>query len=132
MTSAKTSPKKHAPVRLKPCPHSPNCVSSENDDAGHFIDPISYAGSRDAARARLVSVLAKMPRTRIIEDDGDYIHAECRSFLLKFVDDLEFAMDAKNNLIHVRSAARLGYSDFGVNRKRVERIRSAFTQKVDL
>ena len=115
--------------RLEPCPESPNCVISVGEDASHFIEPFSYFGDRGAARKRLLSILVALPRTRIrISDDGNYIQAECRSFLFRFVDDLEFVMDTEKPLIHVRSAARTGYSDFGVNRKRVEQIRKAFME----
>lgn len=128
MTTAEASAGSAGPDRLKPCPHSPNCVSSVSDDPSHFIDPIVYDEDRDTARKRLLSILSAMPRTRIIASDDDYIHAECRSFLFRFVDDIEFVVDQQAPLIHLRSAARMGYSDFGVNRKRVERIREAFAK----
>lgn len=67
-----------------------------------------------------------MPRTRIVKEDGVYLHAEVRSFLFRFVDDLEFLIDTEQSLIHMRSASRTGYSDLGVNRRRVEHVRKAF------
>ena len=78
------------------------------------------------AQARLKQVLLNEPRTRIVKEEGGYLHAEARSFLFRFVDDVEFMFDADQQVIHVRSASRLGYSDLGVNRRRVERIRRAF------
>jgi len=62
----------------------------------------------------------------IITEEGSYLHAETRSFLFRFVDDVEFMMDTDSRVIHVRSASRTGYSDLGVNRRRVERLRRAF------
>jgi uncharacterized protein (DUF1499 family) len=59
-------------------------------------------------------------------EQGNYLHVEMRSLMFRFVDDVEFSLAASAGLIHVRSASRVGYSDFGVNRKRVERIRAAF------
>jgi len=67
-----------------------------------------------------------MPRTRIVKEEGGYLHAEVRSFLFRFVDDIEFLIDTEQSLIHVRSASRTGHSDFGVNRRRVEHVRKAF------
>ena len=66
------------------------------------------------------------PRITIVREEEGYMHAEARSLLFRFVDDVEFLLDADNRLIHVRSASRTGYSDLGVNRRRVERIRTAF------
>ena len=67
-----------------------------------------------------------MKRTKIITKDERYIHAEFRSEWFRFVDDVEFCFDEQKNIIHVRSASRVGYSDFGVNRKRVEDIRNRY------
>jgi uncharacterized protein (DUF1499 family) len=69
-----------------------------------------------------------MPRTDIVTLEEDYIHAECRSRIFGFVDDVEFWFDGANGVIHFRSASRMGYSDLGVNRKRMERIRKEFSQ----
>jgi len=82
----------------------------------------------DEALARLKQVLQEEPRTTIVTEEGGYLHAEVRSFLFRFVDDVEFTLDADNRVIHVRSASRTGYSDFGVNRRRVERLRTFFVE----
>ena len=111
---------------LKPCPKSPNCVSSEAVDQEHAILPLVYPGSPEEARARLRRVLGAMPRMTIVADEGDHIHAEARSLIFRFVDDVEFYFPAGEKVIHVRSASRIGYSDLGVNRKRVEEIRRRF------
>ncbi|MRR15961.1 MAG: DUF1499 domain-containing protein [Deltaproteobacteria bacterium] len=113
---------------LKPCPKSPNCVSSEAGDPEHAILPLAYSGTREEARARLREVLAQMKRITIVADKGDYIHAEARSLIFRFVDDVEFYFPAGEKVIHVRSASRIGHSDLGVNRKRVEEIRRRFAE----
>ena len=115
-----------ARAELSPCPDSPNCVSSLASDPRHFIEPIRYTGPADAAMQRLVGIVLAMPRTTRIREEGGYLHTEVRSFLFRFVDDLELSLDVDNGVIHVRSASRSGYSDLGVNRRRVERLRRRF------
>jgi uncharacterized protein (DUF1499 family) len=66
-----------------------------------------------------------MPRTRIVRETADYLHAECRSTLFGFIDDLELNLRPTEGIIAVRSASRLGYSDFGANRRRIERLRAS-------
>jgi uncharacterized protein (DUF1499 family) len=112
--------------RLAPCPDSPNCVSSQATDEKHRIEALRYDGAKEEARERLLKVIKGMERSRIITDDGHYIHAEFTSAFFRFVDDGEFLFDDTGKMIHMRSAARLGYYDFGVNRKRLEAIRLGF------
>ncbi len=112
--------------RLAPCPNSPNCVSTQSTDTKHRMEPIHYTSSLEDARARMERVLRAMPRMTIVNAEKDYIYAECRSRIFGFVDDVEFWFDDKDKVIQFRSASRLGYSDLGVNRKRMERIREAF------
>ncbi len=116
--------------RLAPCPTSPNCVSSQADpqDARHYVAPIPYTGTREAARRRLLEILRHRPRTRVVEVLPDYVHAEVRSRLFGFVDDVEFLFDEHGERIHVRSASRVGYGDFGVNRRRIRELARAFSQ----
>ncbi|MGB5260704.1 MAG: DUF1499 domain-containing protein [Gammaproteobacteria bacterium] len=111
---------------LSPCPSSPNCVSSQAADSGQRVAPLTFTVQPEVAFVRLKQVLEKEPRTKIVREEGGYLHAEARSFLFRFVDDVEFMLDTDNRVIHVRSASRSGYSDLGVNRRRVERIRQAF------
>lgn len=112
---------------LAPCPESPNCVSSQA--AGeHYIEPIKYQASRQHAYDAMMGVLRHMKRVKIITSDENYIHAECRSRIFRFVDDLELYFPENEQIIHVRSASRVGYSDMGVNRKRVEGIRGFFSR----
>ena len=118
----------HVPVglvdgRLRPCPSSPNCVCSQDEDAGHRIEPLRFAGSPREAWDRLQALLVKMPRTKVVSSDDRYLHVEVTTLLMRFVDDVEFLLDETNSVIHVRSASRVGHSDLGVNRKRIEAIR---------
>ena len=114
------------PYSLKPCPSSPNCVSSLAEDAPHRVPPLSWTGELAQAKARLrQAVLAAGDATFVVEADT-YWHLEFRSRVFRFVDDVEFLFDREHRLIHVRSASRVGYSDLGVNRKRVETIRARF------
>ena len=111
-------------ITIPPCPDSPNCVSSApGTDQPHFIEPLRYSGSLEEAKSQLLTIIHAMPRTRIIRDEPTYLRVECTSFLFRFIDDLEFWFDGQEPIIHVRSASRVGYSDLGVNRKRVETIR---------
>ncbi|MBU7582807.1 MAG: DUF1499 domain-containing protein [Nostoc sp. TH1S01] len=110
--------------KLAACPNSPNCVSSQSTDAIHQIAPLTFNTSPEQAIANLKSVIQSLPRTTIITETQDYIYAEFKSALMGFVDDVEFYLDRDANLIHVRSASRLGQSDLGVNRKRIETIRA--------
>jgi uncharacterized protein (DUF1499 family) len=98
-------------------------------DGGHAVQSFAYSGiTSEEARGIVVSILENNKRCRIITLEERYIHAEFRSLVLRFVDDVEFYFPNDISVVHVKSASRLGYSDFGVNRKRVEQIRSAFNQ----
>ena len=112
--------------KLAPCPTTPNCVSTQADDAKKKIEPFPFTGSTADALAKLKRALAALPRTAIITDTADYLHVECTSLIFRFVDDVEFWIDEPNHTIHFRSASRVGHSDFGVNRARMEAIRKAF------
>lgn len=111
---------------LRPCPPSPNCVCSQGADAGHAIAPLRFAGPAPAAWDRLQQVIRASPRTRITEVNDHYLRVEFTTAILRFVDDVEFLLDVPGEVIHVRSASRVGYSDLGANRKRVESLRAAF------
>jgi uncharacterized protein (DUF1499 family) len=114
---------------LAPCPASPNCVSSKATDTEHFTEPLHFTGNASLAWNRLIAALGTESRLSIVEDTGSYLHAEARSLVFRFVDDVEFVLDPEAGVIQVRSASRTGYSDFGVNRRRVERIRKAFSEQ---
>lgn len=113
--------------RLKPCPDTPNCVSSQTTGKA-ALAPFAYRGSHQTAWLRLVKIVSALPRTKITQRTDHYLRAEATSRVFGFVDDIEFLLDENASVIHVRSASRLGYSDLGVNRQRVEQIRSLFAQ----
>ena len=109
--------------RLRPCPDCPNCVSSQEEGEDCHIDPLPADSSATQTMKRLVNAIAAMPDATIVTQSATYLHVEFKSRVMRFVDDVEFLVDVPNELIHVRSASRLGYSDMGVNRRRVEAIR---------
>ena len=111
--------------KLADCPSSPNCVNSQTGDEDHAVAPFTYEGSRQDAFNRLENAVTSLKRTQIVEERDDYLRVECKSAILRFVDDVEFYFP-EENVIHVRSASRIGYSDLGVNRKRVEKLRKLF------
>lgn len=120
-----------APGHLAPCPASPNCVSSEATDDAHRVAPLAYTGDPAAAMRRLRAVIEAMPRTRIVAGSDGALHAEFTSRIFRFVDDVDCIIDPAAGVIHIRSASRVGYSDLGANRARVEAIRSRFASTDD-
>jgi uncharacterized protein (DUF1499 family) len=112
--------------KLTACPNSPNCVSSQtpSSDAQHAIAPLKFNGDAAATMAKLKQAINSMPRTNIVSETNDYLYAEFTSKLMGYVDDVEFYLDSSTNTVQVRSASRLGQSDLGVNRNRIEAIRA--------
>jgi len=110
--------------QLSPCPGTPNCVSSQENNFQHRIQPITFEGSLELVKDKLYRVINSMRGTSIITQDVVYWHVEFTTQLLRFIDDVEFFFDGSQSRIHVRSASRQGYWDLGVNRRRVETIRS--------
>lgn len=116
-------------TRLAPCPRWPNCVSSDATDAMHAIAPLVLRSAATEAWASARGVVAGLARTRVITNTPDYLHAECESALLGFVDDVELHLRVSDGVIAVRSASRLGIGDLGVNRRRIEDLRAALVQR---
>ncbi len=114
--------------RLADCPLSPNCVCSDASDPGHRVPPFALATGPEGAWRVIEEVVAALPRIRIVARDEDYLRAEART-LIGFVDDLELHLRADEGLVAVRSASRLGWSDLGVNRRRVEEIRARLRER---
>jgi uncharacterized protein (DUF1499 family) len=112
---------------------TPNCVSSQADaaDAEHHVAPIRFKGSALEAIAVARKAVEGMQGATIMRHEGNYLYAEFKSKLLGFVDDVEFTYDDKAALLHVRSASRLGRRDFGVNRARVEALRSRIERRIN-
>jgi uncharacterized protein (DUF1499 family) len=117
--------------RLAPCKRTPNCVSSQADprDAEHFVAPLAWRGASDEAMRAARKAIESMPGSRVIREERNYLYAEFRTRLMRYVDDLELAHDASAGVLHVRSASRLGRRDFGVNRARVETLRRLLGSK---
>ncbi|MGO2353106.1 MAG: DUF1499 domain-containing protein [Marinomonas foliarum] len=110
---------------LKACPSSPNCVSTQasEDDEVHYAEPIIYTSDRKSAQLAIESYLLGQGSTRIIASTLGYVHFEVKSSLIGYVDDVEVYLPDADSVIHVRSASRVGYSDFGVNRDRVRQMK---------
>ena len=115
--------------RLNPCSRFWNCVCSYDTEEPYAIAPIEFSGSAGEAMETLRSLVESQPRTRIVTSEDRYLHAEFRSRIFRFVDDVEFLIDETANAIHVRSASRIGLLDIGVNRSRVEKLRRQFAER---
>lgn len=107
------------------CSGLPHCVSSQDVDPARRVEPIAYTGTRSGAQQLMVSLLRVMPEARIITQEDGYLHATFTSATLGMVDDVEMIFPAQK-FIDVRSSSRIGYYDFGVNRRRIETLRKAF------
>jgi len=123
--------------RLKAPSDTPNSVSSQADlhaGSGALVDyariaPLAGGADLAATMARLREVVAAMPGARVVEARPDYLYVRFETRWFRFVDDAEFWASPAEGVIHVRSASRLGRSDYGVNRERIERIRAALATK---
>lgn len=114
--------------RLRPCPGTPNCVNSEDQGKPSYIEPLSFQGPAAESWKKITGVIRELGGKIEIENNG-YLRARFITTVFRFVDDLELRMDESNAVIHVRSASRVGRSDMGLNRKRVEELRAKFSQK---
>jgi len=117
--------------QLIQCPTTPNCVNSQAKDKKHYIEPILMTGTPLEVKNHILKILNELKRAKIIVAEDHYIRVEFISKVFRFIDDLEFYFPntkSKEMTIHVRSASRVGHSDFGVNRKRIELIRSKFKE----
>lgn len=115
--------------QLVQCPATPNCVNSQAKDKKHFIEPIIITSKPLETKKHILKILSNLKRSKINIVENNYIRAELTSMVFRFVDDVEFYFpdtQSREMLIHVRSASRVGNTDFGVNRKRIEQIRDKF------
>lgn len=110
---------------LRPCPQTPNCISSEDDESLYKIEPLSYDSSSEQAWNDLKAAIEKTGG-KIMQSSDTYLWATYTSRIFRFVDDMEFRLLPEKKTIHVRSGSRVGHSDLGVNRKNVERLRKQF------
>ena len=116
--------------RLASCPDSPNCVCTLDDSEEHAIAPYRYRKTLDEAKAVVKQVFSELSRTELVQEEAAYLYYEVRSLLFRFVDDVEILFNDASKTIHFRSASRTGYSDFGVNRRRMEDVRSLLEGKL--
>ena len=114
---------------LSSCPESPNCVSTEARDNRHKIDAFHLKGDFTKNWPEIQHVVAALPRSTFVKADETYLHATFKSRVFQFVDDLELFLNPSTGIISIRSAARTGYWDFGVNRRRVEQLRHALQSR---
>ncbi|MHA1468358.1 MAG: DUF1499 domain-containing protein [Promethearchaeota archaeon] len=116
--------------KFKPCPKTPNCVSTmaSNDDKKHYISPISYISSQEEAVEKIIQIINSLKGTKIKVKEINYIHVIFSTKLLRFKDDVEFYFDDSSKIIHFKSASRIGSSDLGTNRKRMEKIRKLYSR----
>lgn len=112
--------------QLAACPDRPNCISTKAERPEQRIAPIPIKEPADDALATLEAIIRSMPRSRIVSTREHYLHAEFRSRVFGFVDDVEFLIDESERVIHFRAAARVGHSDLGVNRSRMEDLRGQY------
>lgn len=115
--------------QLADCAATPNCVSTTATDESKRMPPIPFSGTPTEAMTKLKARLADMPRTTIVSESERYLHATQTSRLFRFIDDVEFLIEPDSGVIHFRSASRLGKSDLGVNRARMERFTSDFASR---
>ncbi len=111
------------------CPDTPNCVSSLVKNSKYRVEPFKLKKDPKTSWDIVQEMVASLPRTKIVSADNSDIHAECRSMIFRFVDDLTLHLTPSNSIIHIRSVSRTGYSDLGVNRRRVENLRKKLQQK---
>ena len=112
--------------RLADCPATPNCVCTQCSDPEHHMEPLHFPGSPEEAMERLKGIIEAMLRSMLVTADDRYMHVQVTSRLFRFVDDVEFLIEPDTKTIHFRSASRVGRSDLGVNRQRLEDIRHKF------
>lgn len=113
--------------RFTPCPSAPHCVSSQAaKDSARYVPPFSYRGDIKKAREVLLDLLHKSDKAKVVSNEGILVHASFHT-ALGFIDDVVFLVHPDRKYIDVRSSSRIGYYDFGVNRRRVEHLRKQFT-----
>jgi len=114
--------------QLKPCPESPNCVSTQTQQKSKQMDPIPFALDLKEAIKIIKGVVESLSNTHLEKESPNYLHYTFKSKIFRFIDDVEFLIDGEQKLIHFRSASRTGYSDMGVNKKRMTEITAGIEQ----
>ncbi len=131
LNACSTAPKQLtlSPQGFSDCPASPNCVSSDAQDELHTIAPFKLNVPADQAWAEIKAAVMQLSRTHLVSEEYGYLHAESRSLIFRFVDDLQLQLREQEGIIAVYSASRVGHSDFGVNRQRIEELRQHLIQR---
>lgn len=112
--------------KLKQCPNTPNCINSQAKDEKQYIEPIFFDDPPGKAKESILRALDELEGSQVVAVEDNYIRAEFSSKIFRFIDDVELYFPdrgEKQLVVHIRSASRVGYSDLGVNRKRIEKIR---------
>lgn len=123
MSATRPDTLSHSNGRLAECPTTPNCVATQSGDEQQRMSPVKYSTDADQAVGNIKSIVSKkFSRAKLVSDEGNYLHYEFTSLIFRFVDDVEFLVDDKAKEIHFRSASRVGHSDLGANRKRMQTI----------
>jgi uncharacterized protein (DUF1499 family) len=115
--------------KFSPCAESPNCVSSDARDKDHAVEMFKLNTNLNNGWQKVHDVVSSFPRTKVITFNKQYIHVECSSAVFGFVDDLQLHLRGEGGSVAVKSASRLGHSDFGVNRKRIASLRKILLDK---
>ena len=113
-------------MKLKPCPYSPNCVSSQGHSIYNKISPLSYQSSAKEAKEKIKRTVMGLPGTKLLKETDLYLHVEFKTAILKFIDDVEIIIDDTEKVIHLSSASRVGFWDLGTNRRRIKEIKKRF------
>lgn len=104
------------------CPDKPNCINTENpEQTSHYLPPLDFPESKNEQIMTLAQTTLLEMGAEIVKVDNNYLAATFTSSLFKFVDDFELRLDNNTHKLHIRSASRVGYSDFGINKRRVKR-----------
>ncbi|MCB0326805.1 MAG: DUF1499 domain-containing protein [Bdellovibrionales bacterium] len=117
--------------KLLKCPNSPNCVStSELSTSKKYVRPLPFSHSAFALKDIIRSYFRDQTAYTKVHEGEFYFHYEFRSKIFKFVDDVELLISPEDQIIHIRSASRVGYWDLGANRRRVSHIRKDIQTKI--
>ena len=117
--------------KLRPCPDRPNCVSTQSERRRHAMTPLPYLQTLEVSREKILSIIKGIKRAKIIKYTETYIHAEFKTSLWHFVDDVEFFLDENARVVHFRSSSRFGYYDFGLNRRRMKEISEKYLDALE-
>lgn len=115
--------------QLTPCPGSPNCVTTQSNHPSSKMEAIAYEGTLADNMTKLKNVIEQFSKTNIISEKENYLHVTFGTPIFNYIDDVEFYFDDANKLLHFRSASRIGYSDMGVNKKRMQKVTARFAQQ---